>query len=73
MLWHLCVPGVWSSVYEVCACAMCKREWMLESEVQEVKSPRLALGLDRPTRFSLAGPGPSGFRQTAPTHPAGKR
>ena len=58
---------------EVCACAVCVREWMLECEVREVKSPRLALGLNRPTGFSPAGPGPSGSRPTAPTHPAGKR
>lgn len=69
----LCVPGVWSRVYEVYACAVCMREWMLECEVREVKSPRLALGLDRATHFSPAGPGPSVSRPTAPTHPAGKR
>lgn len=69
----LCVPGVWSCGYEVCTCALCVRELILECELREVKSPRLALGLDHSTRFSPAGPGPSRSRPTAPTHPAGTR
>lgn len=66
----LCVPGVWSCGYEVCTCALCVRELILECELREVKSPRLALGLDHPTRFSPAGPRPLQVQADRPNPPS---
>lgn len=67
----LCVPGVWSCGYEVCACALCVRELILECELWEVKSPAVGSGSGPPhpllSRRPPAPPGPG--RPPQPTQP----